>query len=288
MEQRKELLMVSTGCQALNDILGGGLETGSITELYGEYRCGKTQVWEGQGQGRRGQGAASGIAQLLKSSSSHGSPGLHRLHMLPPAPRGAASPPPPPRPPPGLRRTLQICHTLCVTCQLPVDMGGGEGKALYIDTEGTFRPQRLVQIAERWADARLSAYGMRRLCALQAGLGPWQWRLQQDSCRSCSHALPHGPRCPALAPLPPVCVCRYGLNTQDVLDNVAYARAHNTEHQQQLLLQAAGMLAESRFAVIIVDSATALFRLVWVWVGWWVGGWVDGWVGGRVGGWVGG
>jgi DNA repair protein RAD51 len=44
---------------------------------------------------------------------------------------------------------VQICHTLCVTCQLPVDMGGGEGKALYIDTEATFRPQRLVQIAER-------------------------------------------------------------------------------------------------------------------------------------------
>ncbi len=33
--------------------------------------------------------------------------------------------------------------------QLPVDMGGGEGKAMYIDTEGTFRPQRLAQIAER-------------------------------------------------------------------------------------------------------------------------------------------
>jgi len=28
-------------------------------------------------------------------------------------------------------------------------MGGAEGKALYIDTEGTFRPQRLQQIAER-------------------------------------------------------------------------------------------------------------------------------------------
>ncbi|KAL4442072.1 hypothetical protein ABPG77_011333 [Micractinium sp. CCAP 211/92] len=136
-EQRSELLMISTGCTAFNEILGGGLETGSITELYGEYRCGKTQV----------------------------------------------------------------CHTLCVTCQLPVDMGGGEGKALYIDTEGTFRPQRLVQIAER-----------------------------------------------------------YGLNAQDVLDNVAYARAHNTEHQQQLLIQAAAMMAESRFAVLIVDSATALFR----------------------------
>lgn len=59
---------------------------------------------------------------------------------------------------------------------------------------------------------------------------------------------------------PPGMWCRYGLNPQDVLDNVAYARAHNTEHQQQLLIQAAAMMAESRFAVLIVDSATALFR----------------------------
>ena len=62
----------------------GGMETGSLTELFGEFRTGKTQ----------------------------------------------------------------LCHTLCVTCQMPVDQGGGEGKAMYIDTEGTFRPQRLVQIAE--------------------------------------------------------------------------------------------------------------------------------------------
>ena len=31
---------------------------------------------------------------------------------------------------------------------MSVDQGGGEGKAMYIDTEGTFRPERLVQIAE--------------------------------------------------------------------------------------------------------------------------------------------
>ncbi len=31
--------------------------------------------------------------------------------------------------------TAQLCHTLCVTAQLPLDQGGGEGKALYIDTE---------------------------------------------------------------------------------------------------------------------------------------------------------
>lgn len=29
-------------------------------------------------------------------------------------------------------------------------VGGGEGKALYVDTEGTFRPERLVAIAERY------------------------------------------------------------------------------------------------------------------------------------------
>jgi DNA repair protein RAD51 len=50
------------------------------------------------------------------------------------------------------------------------------------------------------------------------------------------------------------------LSVNDVLDNVAYARAHNTEHQCNLLNAAAGMMAESRFALVIVDSATALYR----------------------------
>ena len=40
--------------------------------------------------------------------------------------------------------------------------------------------------------------------------------------------------------------CRYGLNPQDVLDNVAYARAYNSDHQSKLLIQASAMLAESR------------------------------------------
>jgi DNA repair protein RAD51 len=95
----------------------------------------------------------------------------------------------------------QLCHTLCVTCQLPLDQNGGEGKALYIDTEGTFRPERLLAIAER-----------------------------------------------------------YGLNGEDVLDNVAYARAYNSDHQLQLLSQAAAMMSESRFSLLVVDSATALYR----------------------------
>ena len=58
---------------------------------------------------------------------------------------------------------------------------------MYIDTEGTFRPERLLAVAER-----------------------------------------------------------YGLQGSDVLDNVAYARAYNSDHQMTLLTQAAAMMSESR------------------------------------------
>lgn len=95
----------------------------------------------------------------------------------------------------------QLCHTLCVTCQLAKAQGGGEGRAMYVDTEGTFRPERLVAIAKK-----------------------------------------------------------YGLNPDDVLENVAYARAYNSDHQLKLLVQASAMMAESRYSIIIIDSATALYR----------------------------
>ena len=53
---------------------------------------------------------------------------------------------------------------------------------------------------------------------------------------------------------------RYGLQGSDVLDNVAYARAYNSDHQLQLLTQAAAMMSESRYAVVVVDSVTACYR----------------------------
>lgn len=84
--QRQDLITLTTGSKELDKLLEGGIETGSLTEVFGEFRTGKTQ----------------------------------------------------------------LCHTLCVACQLPLDAGGGEGKAMYIDTEGTFRPQRLTAIAERF------------------------------------------------------------------------------------------------------------------------------------------
>lgn len=42
----------------------------------------------------------------------------------------------------------QFCHTTCVTVQKSREEGGLEGGVLYIDTEGTFRPERIVTIAK--------------------------------------------------------------------------------------------------------------------------------------------
>mmetsp|Transcript_4415 Transcript_4415/g.8882 ORF Transcript_4415/g.8882 Transcript_4415/m.8882 type:complete len:344 (+) Transcript_4415:44-1075(+) len=137
LEDRKNVVQLTTGSVELDKLLEGGIETGSLTEAFGEFRTGKTQ----------------------------------------------------------------LCHTLCVTCQMAVTDGGAEGKAIYIDTEGTFRPERLKQIAERF------------------GMDP-------DAC----------------------------------LENVAYARAHNSEHQLELLKMAAAIMSQDRYALIVVDSATALFR----------------------------
>ncbi|KAI4317900.1 hypothetical protein L6164_025729 [Bauhinia variegata] len=84
--KRKAVARITTGSQALDELLGGGIETGAITEAFGEFRSGKTQ----------------------------------------------------------------LAHTLCVSTQLPINMKGGNGKVAYIDTEGTFRPDRIVPIAERF------------------------------------------------------------------------------------------------------------------------------------------
>jgi DNA repair protein RadA len=81
-EKRKSEYRIATGSKNLDDLLGGGIETRAITELYGEYGTGKTQ----------------------------------------------------------------ICHTLCVTVQQN-DAEGNLSRALYIDTENTFRPERIASIA---------------------------------------------------------------------------------------------------------------------------------------------
>ncbi len=49
---------------------------------------------------------------------------------------------------PTLMHNTQLGLSLAVNVQFPIDKGGAEGKAVYIDTEGTFRPERIKQIAE--------------------------------------------------------------------------------------------------------------------------------------------
>jgi DNA repair protein RadA len=84
-QRRKALQRFKTGSSALDDLLLGGIEAQAITELYGEFASGKTQV----------------------------------------------------------------CHTLsAISQEKKSKIVSRDGKVLYIDTEGTFRPQRLYQIAE--------------------------------------------------------------------------------------------------------------------------------------------
>ncbi|GBG71468.1 hypothetical protein CBR_g8885 [Chara braunii] len=86
LNKRKSVVRITTGSRTLDTLLGGGIETMAITEAFGEFRTGKTQ----------------------------------------------------------------LAHTLCVTTQMPRSVGGGNGKVAYIDTEGTFRPSRIVSISERF------------------------------------------------------------------------------------------------------------------------------------------
>jgi RecA/RadA recombinase/intein/homing endonuclease len=83
LRMRSNILRLTTGSKSLDSLIGGGVETWAITEFYGEYGTGKSQ----------------------------------------------------------------LCHQLSVNVQLPPERGGLSGGALYIDTENTFRPERIAQMA---------------------------------------------------------------------------------------------------------------------------------------------
>src|SRR6266487_768016 len=83
LKKRRSLLRCSTGSSMLDDLFLGGIETQAVTELYGEFGSGKSQ----------------------------------------------------------------ICHTMCITAGQLVESGGLNSGVIYIDTEGTFRPERLEQIS---------------------------------------------------------------------------------------------------------------------------------------------
>lgn len=38
-QRQRDVVKISTGAEAVNELLGGGIETRAITEIFGEYRC---------------------------------------------------------------------------------------------------------------------------------------------------------------------------------------------------------------------------------------------------------
>jgi DNA repair protein RadA len=84
LENRKAIGRITTGSKGLDELLGGGVETNGITEVYGRFASGKTQLG----------------------------------------------------------------FQLAVNAQLPVGRGGLDGTVLFIDTEGTFRPERIEAVAK--------------------------------------------------------------------------------------------------------------------------------------------
>jgi DNA repair protein RadA len=85
-EKRQGIGRISSGSKTFDELIGGGFESQSIIELFGEYGSGKTQV----------------------------------------------------------------AHQLCVIVQLDKDKGGLDSHAFYIDTENTFRPERIMQMSEAY------------------------------------------------------------------------------------------------------------------------------------------
>lgn len=84
LKKREQIEKIKTGSKALDAMIGGGFETGSISETFGEFGSGKSQ----------------------------------------------------------------IAHILSVSVQLPKEKGGLGGRVVFIDSESTFRPERIQQIAK--------------------------------------------------------------------------------------------------------------------------------------------
>ena len=179
LETRKNIVHLTTGSVEIDKLLEGGIETGSITEVVSHPPTVQNKI-----------GAATLLVaiailyhelQFCRRSCCPALPSYRVLCCVALCCVWNQF---------GEFRTgkTQLCHTLCVTCQMSCGEGGAEGKAIYIDTEGSFRPERLKAIAER-----------------------------------------------------------FGLDPAVALENVACARAHNSEHQMELLKVAAAIMAQVSF-----------------------------------------
>jgi DNA repair protein RadA len=170
LSRREEIGKLQFLIDEVDELMGGGVETQSITEVYGEFGAGKSQV----------------------------------------------------------------THQLAVNVQLPSEYGGLEGRAIFIDSEDTFRPERIDEMVRGLPDDAIEAAMEAR--EIEGGAN------DED----------------ALEAL-----------VEDVLDKIHVAKAFNSNHQI-LLAEKAQEIAneyeddEYPVRLLCVDSLTAHFRAEYV------------------------
>jgi DNA repair protein RadA len=175
LERREQIGKLTWGVDEIDDLLGGGVETQSITEVYGEFGAGKSQV----------------------------------------------------------------THQLSVNVQLPAEHGGLEGSAIFVDSEDTFRPERIEQMVKGQPDEVL-----RDTLVL--------------------HGIVEEPE-----DADPTDEALLDQLVESMLDNIHVAKAFNSNHQILLAEKAKDLASESQddefpVRLLAVDSLTAHFRAEYV------------------------
>jgi DNA repair protein RadA len=170
LDRREQIGKLTWNVPEVDELLGGGVETQSITEVYGEFGAGKSQV----------------------------------------------------------------THELAVTVQLPKEHGGLHGRAIFVDSEDTFRPERIDDMVRGLRDEQL-----------QAAMDDREIDGSPDD-EDAMDAL-----------------------IQDILDKIHVAKAFNSNHQMLLAEKAKELGSEFEeddypVRLLCVDSLTAHFRAEYI------------------------
>ena len=174
LERREQIGKLTWGVEEVDELLGGGVETQSITEVYGEFGAGKSQV----------------------------------------------------------------THQLAVNVQIPAEHGGLEGSAIFIDSEDTFRPERIEQMVNGLADEVIEDTMVLHDIVEEGEADATDEDLVDDLVES-------------------------------ILDKIHVAKAFNSNHQILLAEKAQELASEGQdeafpVRLLCVDSLTAHFRAEYV------------------------
>ncbi|MHC3436709.1 DNA repair and recombination protein RadA [Natrialbaceae archaeon A-gly3] len=170
LERRNKIGKLSWHIDEVDDLLGGGIETQSITEVYGEFGSGKSQV----------------------------------------------------------------THQMAVNVQLPKEVGGLHGSAMFIDSEDTFRPERIDDMVRGLPDE-----------VIEATLEDREIEGSADDEEAVDELV------------------------EAILEKIHVAKAFNSNHQMLLAEKAKELASEHEEAdypirLLCVDSLTAHFRAEYV------------------------